>query len=621
VNTVHPHAFLARLAEGPLLADGAMGTMLYAGGVSSDQCFDAANLDNPGLVRGVHHAYLAAGAELIETNTFGANGLKLALHGLAERTAEINVAGATLAREAVKTGAPAGRRVWIAGSIGPLGRPMAPLGKVRPEEAAAIFGTQARALADGGVDLLILETFVDLTELIAAIQGVQRVTDVPLVAQMTFTPDGRTLLGYAPEEVVTRLEPLGVAVIGANCSVGPAGIVEVLERMAAVSRTPLSAMPNAGLPSYVGGRYAYVASPAYMAEHARVLVEMGVAVVGGCCGTTPEHVAAMHAAIAGRPRAAPQRRAVVAGPPARPVAPPVDAPGPLAQKLGKRFVFTVEVSPPRGIHDAEELENCRRLRAAGVDAIDVADNPMARLRMSPWATAARIQREVGVETILHFTTRDRNLVRLQSDLLAVHALGIRALLVLRGDPPQMGDYPQATAVSDVHPSGLVRVIKEFNEGRDVAGTSIGAPTRFLVGVALNLSARNPDREMRALERKLAAGCDFICTMPIFEPETLDRFLVRTGPLPVPVLVGVLPLHSARHAEFLHNELPGMVVSDGVRALMQEARDGREVGLRLARDLLREVHPRVSGAYLVPSFGRYDRIVDLVAETRAALLAR
>jgi len=621
MSAARPHPFLARLAEGPLLADGAMGTMLYAGGVSSDQCFDAANLDNPALVRGVHQAYLAAGAELIETNTFGANGLKLALHGLAERTAEINVAGAALAREAVKTGAPAGRRVWIAGSIGPLGRPMAPLGKVRPEEAAAIFGAQARALADGGVDVLILETFVDLTELIAAIQGVQRVTEVPLVAQMTFTPDGRTLLGYAPEEVVTRLEPLGVAVIGANCSVGPAGIVEVLERMAAVSRTPLSAMPNAGLPSYVGGRYAYVASPAYMAEHAQVLVEMGVAVVGGCCGTTPEHVAAMRAAIAGRQRVAPQRRAAAAAPPDRPVTPPVDAPGSLAEKLGQRFVFTVEVSPPRGIHDAEELENCRRLRAAGVDAIDVADNPMARLRMSPWATATRIQREVGVETILHFTTRDRNLVRLQSDLLAVHALGIRALLVLRGDPPQMGDYPQATAVSDVHPSGLVRVIKEFNEGRDVAGTSIGAPTRFLVGVALNLSARNPDREMRGLERKLAAGCDFICTMPIFEPETLDRFLARIGTLPVPVLIGVLPLHSARHAEFLHNELPGMVVPDGVRALMQAARDGREAGLRLARDLLRAVHRRVSGAYLVSSFGRYDRIVELVAETRAALLAR
>jgi homocysteine S-methyltransferase len=620
VSSAGAHPFLIRLTEGPLLADGAMGTMLYARGVASDQCFDAANLNQPALVRDIHQGYLAAGAELIETNTFGANGLKLALHALADRAAEINLAGAQVAREAVRA-APAGRRVWVAGSIGPLGRPMAPLGKVQPDEAAAIFGAQARALADGGVDLLILETFIDLTELMAAIRGVQRVTDLPVVAQMTFTPDGRTVLGYAPEEVVARLEPMGVAAIGANCSVGPAGIVEVLERMAAVSRTPLSAMPNAGLPSYVGGRYAYVASPAYMAEHARVLVEMGVALVGGCCGTTPDHIAAMAVAIAGRQKVAGRPHAPVAAPPVPPPAPQPDAPGTLAQKLGRRFVFTVEVSPPRGTHDAEELENCRRLRAAGVDAIDVADNPMARLRMSPWATAARIQREVGVETILHFTTRDRNLVRLQSDLLAVHALGIRALLVLRGDPPQMGDYPQATAVSDVHPSGLVRMIKEFNQGRDVAGTSIGAPTRFLVGVALNLAPRDPDRELRGLERKLAAGCDFVCTMPVFEPETLDRFLARAGALPVPLLIGVLPLHSARHAEFLHNELPGMVVPDGVRAQMQASRDSRETGLQLARDLLRAVHPRVSGAYLVPSFGRYDRIVDLVADTRAVLLAR
>ena len=622
MSAARAHPLLARLAEGPLLADGAMGTMLYAGGTSSDQCFDATNLDNPALVRSVHQAYLASGAELLETNTFGANSLKLALHGLADRITEINTAGARLAQEAVRAAArAAGRRVWIAGSMGPLGRPMAPLGKVTPEEASAVFGAQARALAEGGVDLLILETFIDLNELAAAVEGTQRVTDLPIMAEMTFTPDGRTLLGYTPEEIVARMESLGVAVIGANCSVGPYGVVEVMERMSAVSRTPLSAMPNAGLPSYVGGRYAYVSSPAYMAEHARVLVEMGVAVIGGCCGTTPEHIAAMGQAIAGRRTVAPQPRASAVAPPAPPPAPPVEHPSSLAQKLGKRFVLTVEVSPPRGIHDADELESCRRLRAAGVDAIDVADNPLARLRMSPWATAARIEREVGVETILHFTTRDRNLVRLQSDLLAVHALGIRTVLVLRGDLPQTGDYPQATAVSDLHPSGLVRMIKEFNQGRDVAGNSIGAPTQFLVGVALNLSARNPDRELRGLERKLAGGCDFICTMPIFEPETLDRFLARTGQLPVPVLVGVLPLHSARHAEFLHNELPGMVVPDGIRTQMREARDGREMGLRLARDVISAIRDRMGGAYLVPSFSRYDRIVDLVAETRAALLAR
>jgi homocysteine S-methyltransferase len=292
----------------------------------------------------------------------------------------------------------------------------------------------------------------------------------------------------------------------------------------------------------------------------------------------------------------------------------------LAHKIGSRFVITVEVSPPHGVQDADELESCRQLRAAGVDAVDVADNPMARLRMSPWAMAARIQREVGVETILHFTTRDRNLIRLQSDLLAVHALGIRTVLVLRGDPPQTGDYPQATAVSDVHPSGLVRMIKGFNEGRDLAGNPIGEPTRFLVGAALNMAARDPDREIRAFERKVAAGIDFVCTMPIFEPETLDRFTTRVGALSIPLLVGVLPLHSARHAEFLHNELPGMVVPDGVRAQMRGSRDGREIGRRLALDLLRAVRSRVAGTYLVPSFGRYDHIVHLVGEMRAMLPA-
>lgn len=609
--------FLTRLAERPLLADGAMGTMLYARGVPFDQCFDAVNLTDPAIVRGIHQSYLEAGAELLETNTFGANPVKLAAHGYAERMADINAAGVSLAREAARA---AGRPVWVAGSIGPMGRPMAPLGAVSMDEAIDLFAAQARALADAGADILLLETFTDLHELTAAVRGAQRQADLPIIAEMTFTPDGRTLLGYAPEEIVERLEGLRVAVIGANCSVGPAGIIDVMERMLAVSKTPLSAMPNAGLPQHAGGRLVYVASPAYMAEHARLLADMGVAVIGGCCGTTPEHIAAMAAAMTGRGAASARVRLGAPPPPQAPVVAAAEPPSTLAQKIGRRFVITVEVSPPRGVQDADELESCRRLRAAGVDAVDVADNPMARLRMSPWAMAARVQREVGVETILHFTTRDRNLIRLQSDLLAVHALGIRTILVLRGDPPQTGDYPQATAVSDVHPSGLVRMIKGFNEGRDLAGNTIGEPTRFLVGAALNMAARDLDRELRAFERKVAAGIDFVCTMPIFEPDTLDRFVARVGALPVPVLVGVLPLQSARHAEFLHNELPGMVVPDGVRAQMRASRDGRDVGRRLALDLLQAVRPRTAGAYLIPSFGRYDQIIELVTRMRATLSA-
>jgi methionine synthase I (cobalamin-dependent)/5,10-methylenetetrahydrofolate reductase len=612
------HPFIRRLGERPLLADGAMGTMLYSRGVPYDQCFEAASLQRPDLVRGVHTAYLEAGAELVETNTFGGNRLKLAAFGLGDEVDAVNAAGVRLAREAIEA---TGRAAWVAGSIGPLGRQMAPLGTLGEAEAEAAFAEQARALAAAGADLILLETFSDLNEVTAAVRAAQATADLPVVAEMTFTPDGRTLLGYAPEEVVARLEALGVAAIGANCSVGPQGIVEVIERMAAVSRTPLAAMPNAGLPHYVGGRFAYLASPAYMAGHALALVDLGAVIVGGCCGTTPEHIGAMQGAIAGHhPRR--RRPAVVATPAPQAQAAPIAEPsGTLAQRLGRRFVVTVEVSPPRGVQDAEELEHCRRLRAAGVDAIDVADNPMARLRMSPWATAARIQREVGLEAVLHFTTRDRNLIRLQSDLLAVHALGIRNVLVLRGDHPQAGDYPQATAVSDIHPSGLVRMIKGFNGGRDVAGNAIGEPTRFLVGVALNLAARDPGRELRGLERKLEAGGDFICTMPVFDPRTLDAFLARSGALPVPLLVGVLPLHSARHAEFLHNELPGMVVPEAVRAQMHDARDGRELGLRLARDLLRAIRDRVAGTYLIPAFGRYDRIIELVRDLRTALPAR
>lgn len=612
------HPFLARIAERPLVADGAMGTMLYARGVPFDQCFEAANLHRPELVREIHLAYLDAGAELLETNTFGANCLKLAVHGMAGQVAALNAAGVRLAREAVEQ---AGRPAWVAGSIGPLGRQMAPLGAATEAEASEVFAEQAGALVGAGVDLIILETFLDLNEMVAAVRAVQRVTDLPIIAQMTFVQDARTLLGHTPEEVVARLEPMGVAVIGANCSVGPHGMLDVLERMAAVSRSPLSAMPNAGLPAYIGGRFAYMASPGYVAEHAVTLVELGVAIVGGCCGTTPEHTSAMSAAVAGHRTGAPRRRApaVVAPPPPPP--PAMQPPGTFAQKLGRQFVITAEVSPPHGTDDAEELEICRRLRAAGVDAIDVPDNPLARLRMSPWATAARVQREVGVEAVLHFTTRDRNLIRLQSDLLAVHALGIRNVLVLRGDHPQVGDYPQATEVSDIHPSGLVRMIKGFNQGRDIAGNAIGEPTRFLVGVALNLAARDQGREIRALERKLASGGDFICTMPIFEPDALDAFLLRYGRLPIPMLVGILPLYGAKHAEFLHNELPGMTVPEGIRARLRDADDGREMGMTLARDLLAAIRDRIGGIYLIPSFGRYERILHLVESVRSARSAR
>ncbi|KRT77070.1 MAG: bifunctional homocysteine S-methyltransferase/5 [Armatimonadetes bacterium CSP1-3] len=608
-----PESFQARLDRGPLLADGAMGTMLYARGVPFDQCFDALNVDRPDLVTAIHGEYIAAGAELIETNTFGANRFKLSLHGLEDRVRATNVAGAAAARAAREA---SGRWVWIAGSIGPIGRPLAPLGTVKAGEARQAFAAQAKALAEGGVDLLIFETFSDLHELTEGVAAAKEVTGLPIIAQMTFTHEGKTLLGHTPAEIVARLEELGVAVIGANCSVGSQGVLEVMEQMVLVSRTPLSAMPNAGFPAYVSGRIIYFSAPQYMADYARQMVELGVTVVGGCCGTTPEHIQAMREVL----------RTVESPPPPRlrprvtvPAPPPVARPSPptaLAARLGRRFVLTVEVLPPRGTQEGPELEACQLLRQAGADTINVPDNPMARLRMSPWAMCLRIQTDVRMETVLHFTTRDRNLVRMQSDLLALHALGIRNILVLRGDPPQLGDYPSATAVSDVKPSGLIRLIKQFNEGHDLAGNDLGQATTFLVGAALNMGARDLDRELRVLEQKLRAGVDFLCTMPIFEPATLDRVLDRIGPLPVPLLVGILPLHGLRHAEFLHNEVPGMVIPSALRDAFRAApRNGREVGLRFAEALVAAIRPRVQGLYLIPSFGRYDRVLHLVQTLR------
>ncbi|HEV8339729.1 MAG TPA: bifunctional homocysteine S-methyltransferase/methylenetetrahydrofolate reductase [bacterium] len=608
-------AFLERLDRGPLLADGAMGTMLYARGVPFDEGFDALNVAHPEVVRGVHTEYLAAGAELIETNTFGANRFKLSLHNLEDQVGAINRAGAAVAA-AAREAAAAGRTVWIAGSIGPIGRPLAPLGGTKPAEVRAAFAEQAAALAEGGVDLLIFETFSDLRELAEGVAAARAATGLPIIAQMTFTHEGKTLLGHAPAEIVARLEELGAHVIGANCSVGSQGILEVMEQMVLTSRAPLSAMPNAGFPSYVDGRIIYFSTPAYMADYARRMVELGVTIVGGCCGTTPAHIAAMREVLA-TIDAPPSRRLITM--PAVPASAPAAPTGPtaLAGRLGieRGFTVSVEVAPPRGTQEGPELEACRLLGRAGVDAINVPDNPMARLRMSPWAMCLRIQTEAHLDTILHFTTRDRNLVRVQSDLLALHALGIRNVLVLRGDPPQLGDYPTATAVSDVKPSGLIRLIKEFNQGRDLAGNDLGQPTGFLVGAALNMGARDLDRELRALERKLRAGADFLCTMPIYDPETLDRVLDRTGPLPVPLLVGVLPLHGLRHAEFLHNEVPGMTIPASLRAALRDAKDARELGLRLAAELMAEIRRRAQGAYLIPSFGRYDRVLHLVESLR------
>jgi methionine synthase / methylenetetrahydrofolate reductase (NADH) len=607
------HPFLARLMRGPLLCDGAMGTLLYERGVPYDRCFDALNLFERERVLNIHLDYLRAGAEVIETNTFGANAVKLDAHGFGRRLRDVNWHGAKIAKEARDI---FGQAVWIAGAVGPLGKPLAPFGRITPAEAGEHFRAQIEALVEGGVDLLILETFTDLQELLTAVRAARAACDLPIVAQMSFTEDGRTRYGHGPSEVVAALAGVGADVLGANCSVGPVPMLEVVQQMAVLARMPISAQPNAGFPTLVDGRYLYLSSPDHMAVYARKMVEAGAALIGGCCGTTPAHIAAIGQAITDL-RPAPVYPTATVAPVARPeeAAPPRDQPTQLARKLGRGFVISVEVDPPKGLDATKDLEGARLLKEAGADVIDVGDSPIGRVRMGALAMCFLIQQDAGIETIIHFTTRDRNLMGLQADLIGAHALGVRNILALTGEPPR-GDYPNVTAVFDVDSTGLVRIIKRFNAGLDLSGKSIGRPARFLIGSALDMNTETLDRELPRLQRKLEAGVDFFMTQPIYEPETLDRFEQRVGKLPVPVLVGVLPLQSFRHAEFLHNEVPGITIPQWVRDRMQAAGNaGRDEGLRLSRELLEALLSRIDGAYFMPSFGRYELVATLVREIR------
>ncbi len=614
--------FVQRLKRGPVLCDGAMGTQLYdRGGVTFDRCLDELNLSNPELVKSIHLDYIRAGAEVIETNTFGANRVRLAAHGLEERVAELNEAGVRIAQEARQL---TGQRIWVAGSIGPLGRPLAPLGAVTPAQARQAFAEQASALAGAGVDLLILETMSSLRELREAVMAAREVCSLPIVAQMSFAEDGRTHSGDTPQDIVRALEALGVQVIGANCSVGSEHMLRLVEEMAKHTNLPLSAQPNAGFPTFQNGRFLYRSSPEYMAQHARRMVEAGALLVGGCCGTTPAHIAAIRDAIAGvRPArlspAAPRRPRAAARAPEP--APPPEPTG-LARKLGRKFVVTVEVDPPRGFNVSPVLEDLAVLKASGlVDVVDVADNPRAQSHMSALAMCTLIQGRMGMETVLHLALRHRNLVALHSELLGAHALGVRNIFVVMGDLPRTGDYPDATAISDITASGMMKLIKAFNSGVDLAGKPIEQATSFFVGCAFNLSARDMDRELRALEKKLEAGADFILTQAVYDAEAVERARQRLGGFPVPVLLGVLPLRSLRHAEFLHNEVPGIVVPEAVRERLRLAGDrASDVGTQLCQELLASVHDRVAGAYFIPPFGRYDVVLG-VLEGVKDLLAR
>jgi methionine synthase / methylenetetrahydrofolate reductase (NADH) len=615
-----PHAFDLRLQAAPLLADGAMGTALYARGVPLDACFDVLNLNNPRLVQAIHADYVAAGADLIESNTFGANRFKLAVHGLGGQVREINRQGIRLARDVRES---TGRDVLVLGSIGPLGKYLAPLGSVTPEEARAAFREQAEALVEGGVDGLIAETFSDLAEIALAIEAIRSVTDLPIVAQMAFTDEGVTFTGRSPAEVARTLRSLGVQALGANCSVGSSTLYAVLEQMVpSAGAIPLSIQPNAGLPSRIGERLIYLSSPAYMAEYAARMVDAGARIVGGCCGTTPPHIAAMREAL---DRKSPVRRDAVrpmltlSAPAVRETAglltkrPPTT----LQRRLEAReFVVTVELDPPRG-HSVERLvQGAKLLKERGVEIVDINDGSLGRVRMAVLPTALLVREATGLDINMHFTCRDRNLMGIQADLLGAHALDVRNILALKGDPPRAGDYVNTTAVFDVNAIGLIEVLKRMNQGLDATGNSIGMPTSFCIGAALNPGAENIKAEIGRLHRKVVAGARWFQTQPVYDLAELDRFLEQAGGPPVPVIVGVLPLHSYRHAEFLHNEVPGITVPDHIRARLRDAGDGAlQVGIEMAQRLVREIRARYAGVYLMPSFGRFEVVAEVLDALR------
>jgi homocysteine S-methyltransferase len=610
------HGFKRRLGEGPLLCDGAMGTVLYARGAPLDGCFDVLNVTQPDLVQSVHADYIAAGADCIETNTFGANRFKLATQGLDDHVREINRRGARLARDIRES---TGRDVWVLGSIGPVGKYLAPLGTLHVDEARAAFHEQAEALLEGGVDAFVIETFSDLAEITLAVEAIRAQTDLPIVAQMAFTDEAVTFTGRTPADVAQHLAALSVDCLGANCSVGSSTLYEVLEQMVpAAHGIPLAIQPNAGLPSRIGERLIYLSSPPYMAEYAARMVGAGARLLGGCCGTTPAHIAAMRAALdaavptrrAAAPAAAPSRVTVVRddtgiAPAARPTL--------MQQKLAAGdFVVSVELDPPRG-HTVEKLvQGAKLLKERGVEIVDINDGSLGRVRMSVLATALLVREATGLDITMHFTCRDRNLMGIQAELLGAHALDVRNILAMTGDPPRAGDYVNATAVFDVDGVGLMEILRRMNEAQDATGNSIGEPTAFHYGATLNPAAEDVAREIERFQRKMAAGARWVQTQPVYELGALDRFLERAGGSPVPVLVGVLPLHSSRHAEFLHNEVPGITIPDSVRARMREAGDkGVRAGLEMAQALVRDIRARYAGAYLMPSFGRYEVVAEVV----------
>ncbi len=611
--------FLDLLSSQTILADGAMGTMLHTHGVGFDKCFDELNLTNPATVAEIHRAYIEAGAQLIITNTFGANRFKLTKHGLQDDVIEINKASVDLAKRVVSASF---KDVLVAGDVGPLGVRIAPFGRVQPEQAREAFAEQIQALAEAGVDLIVIETFSDLYEIREAIKAAKETCTLPVVASVTFTRDDRTLLGDEPMKVARTLRDAGADVIGVNCSGGPAQLLRILKQMKqAVSDGKFWVKPNAGWPEQVGGRIMYPADADYFGDYALSFRESGACVVGGCCGTTPQHIAVMKKALASSEYSS----VLIQTPDILEVTETsdVEPPTQFAQKLGRgQFAISVEMDPPRGLSTHKLLAGASLLADAGADVINVADSPMARMRMSAWAVCDVVQRKVGVETTIHFPTRGRNLLRVQGDLLAAHALGIRNIFVIMGDPTAIGDYPEAMDNYDLVPSGLIKLIKQgFNAGIDHSGTSIGQPTNFFVGAALNLCPPDMDNEIKNLHRKMKAGADFFITQPVYRPDDgsklLEAYEAKYGKLNKPILVGILPLVNVRHANFLHNEVPGISIPEEIRKRIEDAgNDGVKAGVEITVELVNQLKAWAGGVYIMPQFHKYDMVAEIIEKVKA-----
>ncbi len=600
-----------------VLCDGAMGTSLYARGIFINRCYDELNLSQPELVRTIHEEYLQAGAEIIETNTFGANALRLQRYGLADRVVEINRAGAELARKAVNQLAEkqAGE-AWVAGAIGPLGVHLEPLGKIGLDEAREAFAEQIRGLAEGGVDLLLIETVSALNEAEQAILAAKSAApSLPVMVMVTVDEDANCLDGATPETAAARLTEWGADAIGCNCSVGPATVLTAIERMATATTLPLVAMPNAGMPRAVDGRNIYLCSPEYMASFARKLIKAGVQYVGGCCGTTPSHIRAMKSslrAIGAQQVAHPQVQEA-------PAASEIE-PAPLAERsaLGSlisqgKFVTMVEIVSPKGIDCHKELEGARLLVKNGVHLINVPDSPRASARMSAQSLCIQIQQQTGMETLLHYTCRDRNVLSIQSDLLGASSIGLKNILCLTGDPPKLGNYPDATAVFDVDAIGLVNIVRRLNHGLDIGSNPIGASTGFTIGVAANPGVPDLDNEIRRFAYKVEAGAEYAITQPVFDLKLLEIFLKRIEEFRIPVIAGIWPLTSLRNAEFMKNDLR-VSMPDEILLRMQRADTpdlARAEGIRIAREMLAAARPMVQGVQVSAPFGRYSSAVEIL----------